>query len=87
MTIIKDSSKNNKYYSYQKYDEHLLEDSDHDHCTQCTDLIFNIKKFMKKCKECGKRNVCKDCYKKGLTLCKTCDDEYIKQMEEMAGLQ
>ena len=45
---------------------------------------------LKKCEECGKRLICKSCYKEeDLILCKKCDDEYklwvnngLKQIKE-----
>jgi len=40
-------------------------------------------KKMEKCKECGNKTVCKECYDDGKILCKTCDDALIKQYSEM----
>ena len=56
------------------------EDNECSHCHQ------DSAEKLKKCQECGCRNICKTCYKhKDLILCKTCDDSYIKWANQLQG--
>ena len=42
-------------------------------CTHCHDVPHKLKK----CHDCEKRNICRDCfYHKNHNLCKGCDDKY-----------
>ncbi len=49
-------------------------------CEYCEDYT-TVK--MKKCLSCGERNVCRECYYDGKTLCETCDEAYVKQMKSL----
>jgi len=61
-----------KLFTKKNYSNSLqFEDNE---CTHCHEIPTDK---LKKCQECGSRNICKGCYKhKDLILCKTCDDNY-----------
>ena len=66
MSFIKNLFTKKNYSNALQYEDN--------ECTHCHQVPADK---LKKCQECGSRNICKGCYKhKDLILCKSCDTKY-----------
>ena len=61
-----------KLFTKQKDYSNTLQIEENE-CSHCNDIPHDK---LKKCQECGERNVCKMCFYNGNIMCKTCDDKY-----------
>ena len=67
---------NKKEYSISVEDEELQ-------CSHCEVFPHEIKK----CQDCGSKNICKECYKNELILCKPCDEKYNQWADKIQETQ
>lgn len=66
--MFKNLFKKNQYGNSLHFEEGQNE------CSHCND----IPQKLKKCDDCGKKNICRNCYYENHKLCKCCEDKYNK---------